>query len=75
MHTARIPPVELAAATITAVPAMHAGHIGLSSRDFQTRPQPFHFASRPDDDSASRACSGHTLVRCGAVVFGLRSRL
>jgi hypothetical protein len=49
MHTARIPPLELAAATITAVPAMHAGHIGLSSMDFQSRPLSFRVASRPED--------------------------
>jgi len=28
MHTARIPPVDPAPATITAVLAMHAGHMG-----------------------------------------------
>src|SRR5712671_1900709 len=31
MHTARIPPVDPAPATITAVLAMHTGHICLSS--------------------------------------------
>jgi hypothetical protein len=31
MHTARIPPVDPAPATITAVVAMHAGHISPSS--------------------------------------------
>src|SRR5689334_20515721 len=31
MHTARIPPVDPAPATITAVLAIHAGHIGTSS--------------------------------------------
>jgi hypothetical protein len=34
---------ELAAATITAVPAMHAGHIGLSSMD--SKLVRFHFTS------------------------------
>jgi hypothetical protein len=37
MHTARIPPVDPAPATITAVLAMHAGHICPSS--FRVLPQ------------------------------------
>ena len=43
MHTANIPPVDPAPATITAVLAMHAGHIFTSS-EFLIRQRPLNQA-------------------------------
>src|SRR5262249_39772414 len=62
MHTARIPPMDPAPATITAVLAMHAGHICLSS---ELLIRPSRFASEAATTLASITADSFSRTRSG----------
>ena len=65
MHTARIPPVDPAEATITAVVAMHAGHIGPSSEFLnRARLSALPVLSLPFSPSPDVGFSLRTLTEC-----------